>query len=67
MYREGVVVESEIKDGSLVNIGLPQEAKITQLLQPGVRVTIQITDKRAPGAKAKNVAGEAVAPSKPRR
>lgn len=63
-YREGVVANLPVKDGSgsFVNCGLEKEVKIDRHLQPGVRVTVKLAEK-VPGKKLR---GSAVSPSCPR-
>ena len=66
LYREGVVVDKPTTNGSLVNVGLSVEAVIVHQLQPGIRVTVKLTDavlasSSSTGSKAL-VVGEAVSP-----
>jgi predicted SPOUT superfamily RNA methylase MTH1 len=69
-FREGVVVNRPAKVGSVgswVNVGLKKDALIDQSLQPGVRVTVQVTDpKGSTSIERKLLKGTAVAPSLPR-
>jgi methyltransferase len=44
LYREGVVIEKPVADGSLVNVGLAVEVFIEHQLQAGVRVTVKLPE-----------------------
>lgn len=65
-FREGVVLDRPpTKNGSLVNVGLPQEVVIDKTLQPGIRVTVHLVDAQRP-THDRTLVGKVVAPSFPR-
>jgi predicted SPOUT superfamily RNA methylase MTH1 len=67
-YREGVVSEQSVANGSMVNVGQTEEVLIGHTLQPGTRVTVKLNEispsSSSTGAKAKKqpITGEAVSP-----
>ncbi|OWF47847.1 putative methyltransferase C9orf114 [Mizuhopecten yessoensis] len=64
-YREGVVVNKPVTTGkgSFVNVGLLKEVQIDKQLQPGVRVTVKLSETET---EKKNLKGKVVAPSLPK-
>ncbi|XP_019619428.1 PREDICTED: putative methyltransferase C9orf114 [Branchiostoma belcheri] len=65
-YREGVVLDRPTKEGkgSFVNVGMRREVRIDKVLQPGLRVTVQLDE---PGNTVSRVlTGKVVSPSVPR-
>ncbi|KAI8140331.1 putative RNA methyltransferase, partial [Fennellomyces sp. T-0311] len=67
-YREGVTLDKE-GTGTLVDIGMYRRARLEKLIQPGVRVTVELPDALAAadtrkGQKPINV--KAVSPKTPR-
>lgn len=67
-YREGVVSDNSVVNGSMVNVGQSEEVFISHTLQPGTRVTVKLNEKATPssstGVKSKKqlTTGEAVSP-----
>lgn len=52
-FREGVVVDRPTKagQGSLVNCGMKKEVKIDKKLEPGLRVTVRLSQQQLPECK----------------
>jgi predicted SPOUT superfamily RNA methylase MTH1 len=81
LFREGVVADKPVKDGSLINIGLTTEAVIEHKIKPGVRVTVKLapsslTDSSfyqsghansSSSSSSRRPQGEAVAPASVRQ
>jgi predicted SPOUT superfamily RNA methylase MTH1 len=78
LFREGVVSEKPVKDGSLINIGLSTEAFIEHKIRPGVRVTLKLkpnsltesefySGTNGGSSGGKRPQGEAVAPTSVRQ
>ncbi|ODM87636.1 hypothetical protein Ocin01_19047 [Orchesella cincta] len=68
-YREGVVSSKPIKEGSLVNVGLDRDCRVSKKLPQGVRVTVKFDDPDTnyvlkPKGKLR---GTVVSPHLPRR
>jgi predicted SPOUT superfamily RNA methylase MTH1 len=67
-YREGVVSDHSVANGSMVNVGQTEEVFIGHTLQPGTRVTVKLnaisSSSSSTGAKSKKqlTTGEAVSP-----
>lgn len=66
IFREGVVTNKPVKSGkgSLVNVGLLQDAHVDKLITPGIRCTVKLVPKEG---DSKKLQGVVVAPSLPRR
>uniref|UniRef100_A0A7N8WIU1 28S rRNA (uridine-N(3))-methyltransferase n=1 Tax=Mastacembelus armatus TaxID=205130 RepID=A0A7N8WIU1_9TELE len=65
-YREGIVLDRPTKQGqgSLVNCGMRKDVRIDKLLQPGLRVTVQLN--KTQNQESKVYKGVVVAPHVPR-
>ncbi|CAC5404731.1 SPOUT1 [Mytilus coruscus] len=66
-YREGVVLDKPVKTGkgSFANVGLlKKEVQIDKHLQPGIRVTVKLSDKDPEKKKWKGIV---VSPSMPQK
>lgn len=65
LYREGIILDKQAKDGhSFVNVGLLNDVSVNKAIEPGVRVTVKLDNKKDNNKKLR---GKIVSPDEPRR